>query len=108
MDFRILGPLEASDGGAALRLGGRKQRALLACLLLDANRTVAIDHLVDDLWGEMPPDTAVKMVQIYVSHLRKVLPEGVLRTQPPGYVLAVPPEAIDLHGFEKLRAAGRD
>jgi DNA-binding SARP family transcriptional activator len=108
MDFRILGPLEASDGGVALRLGGRKQRALLACLLLDANRTVAIDHLVDDLWGEEPPDTSVKMVQIYVSHLRKVLPDGVLRTQPPGYVLAVPPEAIDLHGFERLRAAGRE
>ena len=85
MDFRLLGPLEAGADAAPLRLGGRKPRALLACLLLDANRTVSIEQLVDELWGQRPPETATKMIQIYVSQLRKVLPDGVLRTRPGGY-----------------------
>ena len=76
MEFKLLGPLEASDGPTRSSLAGRKQRALLARLLLDANRTVAIERLVDDLWGEDVPESAQKMVQIYVSQLRKVLPEG--------------------------------
>src|SRR5829696_5486766 len=70
MEFRILGPLEVIDGTAPVALGGRKQRALVARLLLDANRTVAVDRLVDDLWGDDVPDTAAKMVQIAVSRLR--------------------------------------
>jgi DNA-binding SARP family transcriptional activator len=107
MDFRILGPLEAADGQALIPLGGRKPRALLARLLLDVNRTISVERLVEDLWGESPPDTAPKMVQIYVSQLRKVLPEGTLRTRPPGYVLEVPEAAIDLHRFEQLRGEGR-
>jgi DNA-binding SARP family transcriptional activator len=107
MEFRILGPLEVGDGQAQVPLGGRKPRALLARLLLDVNRTVSVERLVEDLWGQSPPDTAAKMVQIYVSQLRKVLPEGTLRTRPPGYVLEVPPAAIDLHRFEQLRGEGR-
>ena len=74
MEFRLLGPMDVLDGGAALALRGLKQRALLARLLVTPNRTVAVDRLVDDLWGDAVPDTAVKMVQIYVSQLRKVLP----------------------------------
>src|SRR3954468_12903400 len=107
MDFRLLGPLEAGAAAAPLRLGGRKPRALLACLLLDANHTVSIEQLIDELWGERPPDTATKMVQIYVSQLRKVLPDGVLRTRPGGYVLQVEPEALDVNRFDALRAQGR-
>src|SRR3954454_13222989 len=107
MDFRLLGPLEAGADAAPLRLGGRKPRALLACLLLDANHTVSIEQLIDELWGERPPDTATKMVQIYVSQLRKVLPDGVLRTRPGGYVLQVEPEALDVNRFDALRAQGR-
>ena len=71
---RLLGPLELERAGVPVRLGARGQRALLARLLLDANRTVAIDRLVDDLWGEAAPASAVKMVHIYVSKLRKELP----------------------------------
>lgn len=85
MDFRILGPLEVTSDGAPLALGGGKQRALLAVLILNAGRTVARSRLIDDLWGERVPETAVKMVQIYVSQLRKAMPEEVLLTRAPGY-----------------------
>jgi len=107
MEFRLLGPLEAIDGETRLTLGSRKPRALLARLLLDANRTVPVKRLVDDLWGEDVPNSAAKMVQIYVSQLRKVLPDGVLRTQPPGYRVEVEPEALDLGRFSRVRTQGR-
>src|SRR5687768_14595606 len=107
MEFRILGPLEAVDGETPVPLGGRKQRALVARLLLDANRTVAVERLVDDLWGEDVPETAVKMVQIAVSRLRKVLPPDVLVTRAPGYALVVEPESIDLVRFTRLRGEAR-
>jgi DNA-binding SARP family transcriptional activator/DNA-binding GntR family transcriptional regulator len=106
-EFRILGPLEVADGGAALPLAGGKARALLARLLLDVNRTVSVDAIVDSLWGEDVPASAIKMVHVYVSQLRKVLPDGVLRTRAPGYVLEVAPEAVDLAQFTRLRAEGR-
>ena len=103
----MLGPLEVLDGGRSLPLAGEKQRALLALLVINANRVVPRDRLVDELWGEEPPPTAVTTVQIYVSRLRKVLPSGVLRTRPRGYVLEVDPDAIDLHRFEQLLASAR-
>jgi DNA-binding SARP family transcriptional activator len=103
----LLGPLEVRDETAPVKLGGRKARALLARLALDANRTVPAERLIEDLWGEDPPETAAKMVQIHVSQLRKVLPSGVLVTRPGGYALAVDPASIDLVRFERLRDAGR-
>ena len=106
-EYRILGPLEIVHRGAVVAANGRKPRALLARLLLDANRTVSVDALVDALWGDRIPPTAVKMVQIYVSQLRKVLPSEALHTRPPGYLLDVAPEAIDLLRFDRLRAEGR-
>jgi DNA-binding SARP family transcriptional activator/pimeloyl-ACP methyl ester carboxylesterase len=106
MEFKLLGPLEVGDGSALVAIAGRKQRALLARLLLDANRTVATDRLVDDLWGDSVPESAQKMVQIYVSQLRKVLPEGLLQTRPPGYAVQVEPASIDLVRFEQLRREG--
>ena len=107
MELRVLGPLEAIDGTTPLPLGGRKSRALLARLALDANRTVAVQRLVDDLWGDAVPDSAAKMVQIYVSQLRKVLPDGVLHTRAPGYLIELEPEAVDATRFAQLRAEGR-
>jgi len=107
MRFAILGPLEVHDGDAPVRLGGRRQRALLARLLLDHNRTVSVDRLVDDLWGEDVPDSAVKMIHIYVSQLRKLLPDGPLVTRPPGYAIELEPEAIDVVHFTRLRDEGR-
>jgi len=105
MEFRILGPLEARIGGRAVPLGGPKQRALLALLLLNRDEVVSVDRLFDGLWGESPPPTAAKIVQIYVSRLRRALGsdgEGPLLTRPPGYVLQVPPGALDLERFERL------
>jgi DNA-binding SARP family transcriptional activator len=107
MEFRLLGPLEARDGSARVTLRGRKQRALLARLLLDANRTVSVDRLVEDLWGEEAPESAVKMVQIHVSQLRKQLPSQMLLTRPPGYTIELEPEALDAVRFRRLREEGR-
>jgi DNA-binding SARP family transcriptional activator len=107
LSVRMLGPLQVERDGLPVALGGRAQRALLARLLLDANRTVPISRLVEDLWGENAPASASKMVQIYVSMLRKVLPEGVLVTRSPGYAVELPREAIDLSCFEDLRRAGQ-
>ena len=108
MEFRLLGPLEVIDGTAPLPLASGKQRALLAVLLLSANRTVARDRIVDDLWGDDVPESAPKMVQIHVSQLRKALPEPRLHTRAPGYLLEVDQDELDLARFESLVAKGRD
>src|SRR3954451_16067934 len=106
MEFRLLGPMEVLDGDTPVGLGGLKQRALLARLLVSPNRTVAVDRLVEDLWGEQVPDSAAKMVQIYVSQLRKVLPGELLVTRPPGYLVELDVEAIDAGRFDRLRRTG--
>ena len=109
LDFRILGPLEVTADGSPVRLGGPKQRATLAILLLNVNRVVSVDKLADDLYAGAAPVTAVTQIQRQVSELRKLLgPENGIETQPPGYVLRLPPERLDLQRFERLAAdAGR-
>src|SRR5438093_7388220 len=108
MEFRILGPLDAVSDGRALDLGGAKQRALLAMLLLHANEVVSQDRLIDALWDEAPPETARKAVQVYISQLRKLLGPGLLVTRPPGYVLQLEPGKLDLDRFEALRREARE
>ena len=108
MEFALLGPLEVRADGRPLSLGPPKQRALLVLLLLNANRVVSRGRLIDALWGESPPETASKALQVYVSRLRKVLPAGVLLTKSPGYLLAVDPDALDLLRFERLVKAARE
>ena len=98
-DFRILGPLEVSDETGPLLLGGQKQRAVLALLLLDADRVVSVDRLVEALWGEQPPRTAVTSLQNFVSQLRKSLGPEILETKPPGYRLRVRKGELDLDRF---------
>ena len=105
MQFRLLGPLEAVEAGEQAALGGTKQRALLAVLLLQANRVVATERLIDALWGEEVPETAAKAVQIYVSRLRKVLPAKLLVTRAPGYLIDLDGHDLDLHRFEQLHEA---
>ena len=105
--FSLLGPLTAAVDGAPIELGGQKRRALLAALLLKADEVVTRDDLIDALWGEDPPDTARNTLQVYVSQLRKLLPEGLLETTPAGYRLAIDPGAVDLFEFERLTQAGR-
>src|SRR5215471_5776991 len=101
MQYGLLGPLEVCAGDGPIRLGAAKQRALLALLVLDANRVVARERLIDGLWGESPPESAVKLVQLYVWQLRKLLPPGAIVTRSPGYVLSVEPETVDLARFER-------
>src|ERR687886_283437 len=98
----MLGPLEVLQDGQPLALGGQKQRALLALLLLDAGRVVSVDRIVDALWGEEPPRTATTSLQNFVSQLRKLLGPDVLATKPPGYVLQIGREQTDLGRFEQL------
>jgi len=105
--FSLLGPLTAAVDGTPIELGGQKRRALLAALLLKADEVVTRDELIDALWGEDPPDTARNTLQVYVSQLRKLLPEGLLETTPAGYRLAIDPGAVDLFEFERLTQAGR-
>ena len=107
MEYRVLGPLEVLDTGAPLPLGGVKQRALLALLILNANHVVPRERLIEELWGDQAPETAVKSVQVYVSQLRKLLPDGSLVTRAPGYMLEVEAEAVDLIRFERLVREGR-
>ena len=107
LDFRLLGPLEVRDGSRSLALGGRKQRTLLAILLLHANEAVSDDLLTDGLWGEHPPKTAGTALQVHVAALRKLLPAERLERRAPGYLLHVEPEELDLARFERLCAEAR-
>jgi DNA-binding SARP family transcriptional activator len=98
-----------------LVLGGAKQRALLAVLLLHAGQVVSADRLIDELWGEDPPERARSVLQVYVANLRKVLEpdrpkrtaSSLLKTQPPGYLLDLGPDELDLLRLERLAAEGR-
>jgi DNA-binding SARP family transcriptional activator/streptogramin lyase len=112
MLYRILGPLEVADGDREVVLGRGRQRSVLALLLLHANEVVSSDRLIEALWGDLPPPTAAKTVQVYVSQLRKSLrngdSEGPLLTRGPGYVLRIGHGELDLHRFERALAEGRD
>jgi len=110
MEFRILGPLEVLDESRRVALGGSKQRALLALLLLHRGETLGSERLIDALWGERPPATAAKSLQVRVSRLRKALaPAGseLIVTREHGYELAIDPEQVDAERFERLMGEGR-
>ncbi|GAA4604953.1 BTAD domain-containing putative transcriptional regulator [Actinoallomurus liliacearum] len=108
MRFGILGPLEVrSADGAAIPVGGPRPRALLVLLLLHAGRVVGMDRLVDGQYGDEPPAGAVNAVQAQVSRLRRHLPPGALEFDGTGYRLAVDPDDVDAHRFERLARDGR-
>jgi len=100
LEFRILGPLEVEDDRGLIVLTGHRQRALLTVLLLEAGRVVSTERLVDLLWGESAPRTAMTSLQNSISRLRKELGAEVLETRAPGYVLRVDPDRIDARRFE--------
>ncbi|MFI4978343.1 MAG: BTAD domain-containing putative transcriptional regulator [Solirubrobacterales bacterium] len=107
MEFRVLGPFEVRRDDQALALGGAKQRALLAILLIEANHVVGLDRLAELLWRHDPPATSNHIIEVYVSQLRRVLepagaPYRVLVRKPSGYMLQVAPEEVDSAGFQKL------
>ncbi len=105
MEFRILGPLEVGLDGPPFAAKGRKPRALLALLLLHRNETVPADRLIDDLWGESPPATAANTLQVYVSQLRKLVEDRLVR-EGAGYRLRVQPGELDAERFERMAAEG--
>jgi YVTN family beta-propeller protein len=108
--FQLLGRLEAYRDGVEVDLGPRKQRAVLALLLLNANRVVPTDRLIDDLWGDSPPTTARAALQVYVAGLRKALANdgAALLTRAPGYVLELEPSALDIERFAQLRREAQE
>ena len=112
LEFGLLGPMQVRVAGAELELGGIKQRALLALLLLQLNEPVSTDRLIDSLWGAVPPPTAGKMVHLFVSRLRKQLDatvdEGPIHTTPAGYVLRAERSSLDINRFEELARAAHD
>jgi DNA-binding SARP family transcriptional activator len=108
LQFRILGPLEVGEPDAPVSLGGAKQRAVLAILLLHRGGVVSSERLIDELWGERPPATATKTLHGYVFHLRRALGDGLLRTRTAGYELELAPGQLDAEEFERLACAGRD
>ncbi|MGH8929869.1 MAG: BTAD domain-containing putative transcriptional regulator [Egibacteraceae bacterium] len=111
----MLGPLLVSDGDRVVELGGPRQRAILAMLLLDANRVVSMDRLIDGIWGDGPPAQATGTVQAYVSNLRKALeparrpgePARVLISRAPGYCLKAAPDDVDWLRFGRLADQAR-
>ena len=107
VEIRLLGPLEVRDGARTVALPRRQQRALLAALALRAGEVVSTDRLVADLWGERAPASATGSLQNTVSALRKALGRDVVLTQAPGYRLALEPENVDAHRFERLLADAR-
>src|SRR5215469_16542416 len=111
--FRVLGPLAAFADREPLQVGGPKQRALLALLLLSANRIVPRESLLAELFFELSPDSADHALRNQVSRLRKVLAAAGgdpprLVARPPGYLLRVEPGELDLEEFERLLVEGRE
>lgn len=111
LDVRVLGPVEAWRGGRPLTVKGARQRALLAYLALRPGQVVSTERLVEELWGEHPPAGAPATLRTYVSHLRAALDDGagdtVLKARKPGYLLHLPPDAVDAGRFEALVTEGR-
>ena len=112
MKFRVLGPFEVTRGDEALALGGAKQRALLAILLIEANHVVALERLAELLWRDDAPATSDHIIEVYVSQLRRALepsgaPYKVLVRKPSGYTLQVAAQEVDAKEFEDLVKAAR-
>ncbi len=112
MRYEILGPLRVMDGDRRVHLSAPKMTVLLAALLARRRQVVASDQLVTEIWRADPPRRATATLQVYISQLRKMLtcplrPVCPILTRPPGYLLAVEAEAVDLHLFERAVAEGR-
>src|SRR5215471_13903053 len=109
MRIRILGTLEVLADNRWQPIGSPKWRSLLACLLLRAGQVVSTDALVDELWGEDPPDTARNLISIYALRIRRLLGDDTrLVFRAPGYVLNVADGDVDTHRFDALVADGRN
>ena len=108
MRYAVLGPLTVSDGSREIVIAGRKERVVLVDLLLHAGRAVPREQLLDDVWDGARPSRASDALNVFVSHLRAALGRDAIRTSRGAYALAVDPEQIDAHRFERLAREGRD
>ena len=108
LEFRILGPVQAVRDGRPLPLGGRRQRVLLALLVLEPRRPLSVDALVEELWQGAPPPGGTKTLRVYVSRLRSALGADCVAARPPGYMLQVDDDVVDARRFERLLSEGRD
>jgi DNA-binding SARP family transcriptional activator len=109
VEFGVLGPLQMSIGGTLVALGTPKQRAVLAVMVINANRPVEIDTLIDSAWHERPPEGARATLHAYVSNLRRLMRDAgtaVLASAPPGYRLAITDNQYDLGRFISHKDAG--
>lgn len=112
MEYRLLGPLEVLRDGEALNLGAPKQRVVLAALLADRGRAISSDRLIDAVWGDNPPASALTSLQAYISNLRRILRDGgqasAIVRQPPGYLLHRDETRVDAEEFRRMTAVARD
>jgi DNA-binding SARP family transcriptional activator len=115
MEFRVLGSLEIVDDGHHVVVPSPRERALLALLVMDANRPLGWERIADELWGDAPPASGAKSVAFHLHKLREAVEPDrrdggearVLVTEPAGYVLLVDPDGIDAVRFDRLAAEGR-
>lgn len=111
MRLGALGPVEVLSAGSSVNIGGPKPKALLAALMLEPRQVVSIDRLVDLIWDENPPQSAVALLHTYVSALRRgfaaIGEQSALRTRAPGYVLDLDPTDVDIGEFARMLAEGR-
>jgi DNA-binding SARP family transcriptional activator len=116
LDLRVLGPLEVRLHDRAVAITASKERALLALLIAHHGRTLPVGQMAEDLWEGSPPESASAALRVHISRLRRTLAasgiEDVLVTRPPGYLLDVPPAAVDVVRYEaaidSARAAAAD
>ena len=106
LEYRVLGPLDATVDGRSVTLGAPRHRALLVLLLAQANQVVPSTRLIDELWGEDPAPSAANILQGAVSQLRKALGKDAIETRGTGYAVRVEPDQLDVHSFERLADAG--
>src|SRR4051794_34555952 len=106
VEFRLLGDIEARVDGQMLDLGHARQQCVLVCLLVDANRIVSVDQLIERVWEDRPPRQAREALHGYISRLRCAMraAEVTINRQPGGFLLSVDPAAVDLHRFATLMA----
>src|SRR5215207_283400 len=102
MRFQVLGPLEVTRERGPVPLGGPKQRAVLAHLIVRANQVISADALIDRVWGDEPPESARNVLQTYISHLRSALGSDRVEGRTPGYVLHLESGELDAVRFEDL------